>query len=145
MKLSLPSRRAWIYGAVLFFLAAVCGILGFLQYRWIGEVANAEINGCVKACSVNSTSYGAISIRKLRRRQVTTAKSPRAPWMCMSRGSARSSIIRKAQGAYRPSAAKDTSSLRNARKAKLQTLQNGNFFNARGEFGTGGKCEISSV
>jgi len=43
----------------------------------------------------------------------TTAKSPRAPRMCMSRGCARSSIIRKAQGAYRPSAAKDTSSLRN--------------------------------
>src|SRR5437879_11938898 len=42
MELSLPSRRAWIYGAVLFLLAAVCGILGFLQYRWIGEVANAE-------------------------------------------------------------------------------------------------------
>jgi signal transduction histidine kinase len=42
MKLSLPSRRVWIYGAVLFFLAALCGILGFLQYRWIGEVANAE-------------------------------------------------------------------------------------------------------
>src|SRR5882724_10626408 len=42
MKLSVPSRRAWIYGAVLCFLAAVCGILGFLQYRWIGEVANAE-------------------------------------------------------------------------------------------------------
>jgi two-component system, OmpR family, sensor histidine kinase SenX3 len=47
--------------------------------------------------------------------------------------------------AYRPSAAKDTSSLRNARKAKLQTFQSGNFFNARGEFGTGGKSEISSV
>ena len=42
MKLSLPSRRAWIYGAVLFLLAAVCGVLAFLQYRWIGEVANAE-------------------------------------------------------------------------------------------------------
>jgi signal transduction histidine kinase len=42
MKLSLPSRHAWIYGAVLFLLATVCGVLAFLQYRWIGEVANAE-------------------------------------------------------------------------------------------------------
>jgi hypothetical protein len=24
------------------FCSAVCGILAFLQYRWIGEVANAE-------------------------------------------------------------------------------------------------------
>jgi len=42
MKLSLPSRHAWIYGTALFLLAAVCGILAFLQYRWIGEVASAE-------------------------------------------------------------------------------------------------------
>jgi hypothetical protein len=42
MERSLPFRRAWIFGAALFLLAAVCGILAFLQYRWIGEVANAE-------------------------------------------------------------------------------------------------------
>src|SRR5436190_13364986 len=42
MKLSLPSQHAWIYRAALFLLAAVCGILAFLQYRWIGEVADAE-------------------------------------------------------------------------------------------------------
>jgi len=42
MKLSLPSRHAWIYGIALFLLAVVCGILAFLQYRWIGEVASAE-------------------------------------------------------------------------------------------------------
>src|SRR5438477_2772631 len=42
MKLSLPSQHAWIYRAALFLLAAVCGLLAFLQYRWIGEVADAE-------------------------------------------------------------------------------------------------------
>jgi len=42
MKLSLPSRHAWIYGIALLLLAVVCGILAFLQYRWIGEVASAE-------------------------------------------------------------------------------------------------------
>jgi signal transduction histidine kinase len=31
-----------MFGAALLLLAAVCGILAFLQYRWIGEVANAE-------------------------------------------------------------------------------------------------------
>jgi signal transduction histidine kinase len=42
MKFTLPSRRDWVYGAAVFLLAAVCAVLAFLQYRWIGEVANAE-------------------------------------------------------------------------------------------------------
>ncbi len=68
MELSLPSRRAWIYGAVLFLLAAVCGILGFLQYRWIGEVANAENQRLRQDLQRELNLVGAISIRKLQRR-----------------------------------------------------------------------------
>ncbi len=42
MKFTLPSRRDRVYGAAVFLLAAVCAVLALLQYRWIGEVANAE-------------------------------------------------------------------------------------------------------
>jgi signal transduction histidine kinase len=42
MKLTLPSRRDVIAGAAVFLLAVVCGVLAVLQYRWIGQIADAE-------------------------------------------------------------------------------------------------------
>src|SRR5690348_10279492 len=42
MEISLPLKRAHIFGIAIFLLAAVCAVLAFLQYRWIGEVAAAE-------------------------------------------------------------------------------------------------------
>ena len=42
MKLLQSSKREWIFAAALLLLATVCGVLAFLQYRWIGEVATAE-------------------------------------------------------------------------------------------------------
>lgn len=35
-------RRAWLSWLVLGVLLALCGVLGVLQYRWIGEVTQAE-------------------------------------------------------------------------------------------------------
>jgi signal transduction histidine kinase len=42
MKFTLPSPRERVFGAAVFLLAAVCAILAFLQYRWIGQIADAE-------------------------------------------------------------------------------------------------------
>src|SRR2546426_4691254 len=35
-------RRAWLSWASVGLLAAMCGILAILQYRWTGEIAGAE-------------------------------------------------------------------------------------------------------
>ena len=35
-------RKGWLAWASITLLAVLCGILAVLQYRWIGEVANAE-------------------------------------------------------------------------------------------------------
>jgi signal transduction histidine kinase len=42
MKFILPSPRVRVFGAAIVLLAAVCAILAFLQYRWIGQIADAE-------------------------------------------------------------------------------------------------------
>jgi signal transduction histidine kinase len=42
MKFTLPTPRERVFGAAVFLLAAVCAILAFLQYRWIGQIADAE-------------------------------------------------------------------------------------------------------
>ena len=42
MKITLPSPRERVFGAAVVLLAAVCAILAFLQYRWTGQVADAE-------------------------------------------------------------------------------------------------------
>ncbi len=42
MKFTLPSPRERVFGAAIVLLAAVCAILAFLQYRWIGQIADAE-------------------------------------------------------------------------------------------------------
>jgi signal transduction histidine kinase len=41
-RISLRFKRAHLFGLATFLVAAVCGVLAFLQYRWIREVAAAE-------------------------------------------------------------------------------------------------------
>src|ERR1700681_837235 len=36
------TRRSWLSWAAIVVLAGLCGVLAVLQYRWIGDVADAE-------------------------------------------------------------------------------------------------------
>ena len=42
MQLDNLKQRAWLYTTCVAILVVLCGVLAVLQYRWIGEVANAE-------------------------------------------------------------------------------------------------------